>query len=147
MFVLWLMLSGYFTPLILGLGIASCALVGWLSHRMALDDREGFPVELLVGAVPYWIWLLKEVFVANLQVARIILAPGLPISPKFFTAPASQKTDLGKVIFANSITLTPGTISVEVKENTILVHTLSADFAWVEQSCEMDARVAALEER
>ncbi|HBF97339.1 MAG TPA: cation:proton antiporter, partial [Alphaproteobacteria bacterium] len=93
----------------------------------------------------YWVWLFKEIVVANLNVARLILRPRMPLSPNFFNAPASQKSDLGKVVFANSITLTPGTVAIEVQGDSILVHTLSADFAWGAESCDMDRRVAALE--
>lgn len=147
LFALWLLLSGHFTGLFIGVGIGSCALITWLSRRMGILDREGFPIHITMRVIPYLAWLVKEVFIANLKVAKIILSRNLPISPMMFLAPAGQRTDLGRVIFANSITLTPGTISVEIDEEDshILVHALSAGMSWGDASCEMDARVSALE--
>lgn len=92
-------------------------------------------------------WLLREIFLSNLKVARIILDPKLPIRPVLFWAPASQTSDIGRVIFANSITLTPGTISLDITEkgDQILVHALHDTMAWGGESCEMDRRVRELE--
>lgn len=144
---LWLLMSGHFSPLMLGLGLISSGFTVWLAWRMGIIDMEGVPLHLGGRIIPYLGWLLKEVFIANLKVARIILSPKLPISPVMFLAPAGQKSDLGRAIFANSITLTPGTISVEIENGGrhILVHALSAGMSWGEASCEMDARVRALE--
>ncbi|HAM47470.1 MAG TPA: hypothetical protein DIT40_02760 [Alphaproteobacteria bacterium] len=146
LFLLWLGLSGIYTPLLLALGAFSSIFVALLCLRLGVIDEEGAPFGLFFGGViGYWVWLFKEIVVANLNVARLILRPRMPLSPNFFNAPASQKSDLGKVVFANSITLTPGTVAIEVQGDSILVHTLSADFAWGAESCDMDRRVAALE--
>ena len=78
---------------------------------------------------------------ANLRVARIILTPRLPISPILVHYRASQKTDLGRAIYANSITLTPGTITTGVVGDDLEVHSLT----WVDvdgrEEDEMDRRV------
>ncbi len=145
LFLLWLGLSGIYTPLLLALGALSSIFVALLCRRLGVIDEEGVPFHLFFGVIGYWVWLFKEIVVANIKVARLILHPRLPVSPNFFHAPASQKSDLGKVVFANSITLTPGTVAIEVQGDSILVHTLSADFAWGAESCDMDRRVAALE--
>jgi len=78
---------------------------------------------------------------SNIDVARRILSPGVPISPKLIEVPASQRTDLGKVIYANSITLTPGTISIRIRDGMILVHALSEEAADELLQGEMDRRV------
>jgi multicomponent Na+:H+ antiporter subunit E len=72
---------------------------------------------------------MVQVLRANVDVARRVLSPSLPISPRMFKVRATQRTDLGRVIYANSITLTPGTVSVELEDSVILVHALTAEAA------------------
>jgi multicomponent Na+:H+ antiporter subunit E len=145
LFGLWLLLSGHFDPLLLGLGVLSCLLVLLISHRMDVVDHEGVPVHLGRRALSYWPWLLLEMAKANLGVARLILHPKMPISPVLVRVPAGQKTELGQVIYANSITLTPGTVSVELENGTILVHALTRSGAAALETGEMGRRVAAME--
>ena len=102
-------------------------------------------MHLLGGAFFYWPWILWEIFKANIGVTRVILNPKLPISPNMIQVKASQKTALGKVIYANSITLTPGTVSVDVTDDTITVHALSHDNAEELLTGEMDRRVTKME--
>ena len=146
LFILWIILSGHFNIQFLSLGLASSALVLWLAARMKLHTGAIGQNHGLRSALKYGGWLAREIFISNVKVARIILDPGLPIRPVLFWAPASQKTDIGRVVFANSITLTPGTISIEIAESggRILVHALHEDFSWGPESCEMDARAAAM---
>ena len=82
---------------------------------------------------------------ANIDVSRRILDPKLPIRPNFIRVKASQQGDLGRVIYANSITLTPGTVSVDMEADEITVHALSYEGAAEDMSGEMDRRVSALE--
>ncbi|HAT34106.1 MAG TPA: hypothetical protein DCS82_00195, partial [Rhodospirillaceae bacterium] len=106
--ILWLMLSGLFdNMLILGLGAASVASVLYIAHRMDVIDHEGHPIHLGWRAVAYWPWLLWEILKANLDVAKIIISPRMNIQPHIFVVNASQSSELGHVIYANSITLTP----------------------------------------
>ena len=114
---------------------------------MAIVDGETYPVPrpLQLRVWMYWRWLAREVVKSNLDVARRILSPSLPISPNVFTLKASQRTDLGRVIFANSITLTPGTISIDLQGDTIEVHALTQEAAETLQTGEMDRRVTDLE--
>jgi len=145
LFGTWLLLSGYFKPLLLGLGIVSCVLVVIITLRMDAVDEEGVPVHLGWRVLTYWVWLIKEIVKANLDVARRILDPALPISPTVVTVPAPQKTELGQVIYANSITLTPGTVSIRVIDGTILVHAVAEEMARDLESGEMARRVSAVE--
>lgn len=123
--LLWWLLSGQTAPLLLGFGLASVALVAWLSHRMDLVDHESHPVHLTAPLARFWAVLLREITVSNIEVVRAILSPRLPIQPHFLRVRTRQPSDLGKVILANSITLTPGTVTVDVQGDELLVHALT----------------------
>lgn len=141
---LWLLMSGIYQPLIIGLGLFSVALVVLISHRMDLIEREGMPFHLIMHIPKYWLWLFKEIVLANIHVARLILDPKLPISPSMIEVKATQNSDLGRVIHANSITLTPGTVSVELEGDVILVHAISKEAAEGTLEGGIDRRVTAL---
>ena len=144
--VVWLLNSGHYTPLMIGFGVTSSLFVVFLSWRMGIVDREGLPVRLLPRAVLYAPWLFKEIFKANVDVARRILTLYEPnISPRLFDAGVTQKSDLGRVIYANSITLTPGTVSIGVRGFYIMVHAIAEEVAEGLQEGEMDRRVTWLE--
>lgn len=143
---IWLLFSGLWThPVILPLGAASVALTVWLAYRLGILDREGHPLHLVRLAPRYWAWLLVQITRANLVVARAILSPSMSISPRIDRVRCSQKTPLGRTILANSITLTPGTVSVHVRENEIWFYALTEDMARDLQSGEMDRRVTEFE--
>ncbi|MBL24169.1 MAG: cation transporter [Rhodospirillaceae bacterium] len=144
--ILWLMLSGLFdNMLILGLGAASVASVLYIAHRMDVIDHEGHPIHLGWRAVAYWPWLLWEILKANLDVAKIIISPRMNIQPHIFVVNASQSSELGHVIYANSITLTPGTVTVDVEDGVMSVHALTQDAADGVKTGEMDDKVTAFE--
>ena len=117
----------------------------FLARRMGIVDAEGLPLDLVPGLLRYAPWLFGTVIQANFDVARRILHPRLPITPMVIRVPAEQRTAPGRVSYANSITLTPGTISLEVSDDEIEVHALSVDAAEELQSGEMGRRVVALE--
>ncbi len=145
LFVFWLLLSGHYKPFLIVLGLASCAAILALSRRMTIVDEEGHPVQLALGALTYWPWLIAEIVKSTWGVAKLILNPDLPISPTLVRVPADQKTRVGVNVYANSITLTPGTISVDVQGNQILVHAITAEGAEELLEGAMSARVKALE--
>ncbi len=145
LFIFWLLLSGIYQPLIIAFGIASSLLVAWIAHRMDVIDHEGFPIHLGAKAVSYWPWLIWEIIKANIDVAAIIIKPKLPITPTMFNSPASQKTEVGQVTYANSITLTPGTISVGVADGIVEVHALTSQSADDVITGRMDKRVSQME--
>jgi multicomponent Na+:H+ antiporter subunit E len=142
----WLLLSGYLVPFLLAAG-AGCALAAvLLSRHMDIIDHEGHPIHLSAYAFfSYWPWLVKEIIKSAWDVTLIILHPRLPISPTMSRFKPTQQSDLGLVIHANSITLTPGTISVEVDRDAFLVHALTREGAAALEGSEMDRRVTALE--
>ncbi|MEF8699451.1 MAG: Na+/H+ antiporter subunit E [Candidatus Accumulibacter sp. UW26] len=142
----WVLLSGYFSPFLLSAGLGSALAVVLFAHRMDVIDHEGHPIHLGWRALlSYWPWLLKEIVKSSWDVSRRILDPRLPISPTLVRFRPSQKTELGLVIHANSITLTPGTVSIEIGPDEFLVHALTRQGAAGLANSEMDRRVAALE--
>ncbi len=143
---LWLLLSGHYNALLLSLGAVSILLVVVIALRMDVIDREGHPIHLTLKVLPYWLWLGWEIIKSNLDVVRRILSPALPISPTVLRVKASQRSALGKVIYANSITLTPGTVSINIEANEIEVHALTREAATSLRAGEMNRRVAELEE-
>jgi len=146
--ILWLLLSGHFTPLLLVLGFCSVSLVVFLALRMEVVDHEGHPIHLHIRAtINYWLWLLKAIFLANIDVCRRILSPGLPISPTVIDITSTNNDDLLHVIYANSITLTPGTVSMSVDGNIIKVHALTQEGAAELEAGEMNRRINFLEVR
>ena len=142
---LWLLLSGLYSPLLLGFGAFSVSIVIVIALRMDIADREGHPIHLTPKALLYWPWLGWEIVKANVDVARCILDPRLPISPTLVRLNASQKSELGIVIYANSITLTPGTVSMDIERGRIEVHALTRATAKSLQRGDMDRRVTEME--
>lgn len=149
---IWLVWSGIYEPLLIGFGVVSVALTVFASRLLSTIDDEGQPLSL--GMRPLWYvpWLLKEIVVANIDVIKRIIHPKLNdeaakiISPTWIKVSAKQKTRLGRTLFANSITLTPGTVSVDVGEDYIWVHAISQEGAEsLIDGGEMGALVCKLE--
>lgn len=147
LFGFWLLLSGLFTPFLVSAGAASALVVVWFARRMDVVDAEGHPVHLGLRVVPYWLWLVKEIAKSAWAVSRIIIDPKLPISPTMVSFKPSQTTDVGLVMHANSITLTPATIAIEARADAFLVHGLTRSSAYGAIDSEMDRRVSACESR
>ena len=143
--VFWLLNSGHYTSLILFLGAASIVIVLYIVHRMDVVDHESQPVHLTLIIPGYYIWLIKEIIISNILVVKHIWLGNKSISPVFKTITVSQKTDMGKVIYANSITLTPGTVTVSVDGDKFLVHALLQESIKDLEAGEMDRRVSQLE--
>ena len=145
LYLFWVLMSGFFTPFLLAAGFASALFVAWLAHRMDLIDREGHPFHLTWSAVTYWPWLIGEILKSAMDVTRIILDPRLPVSPTVVRCKPRQKTVVGLVTHANSITLTPGTLSVTVGQEEFMVHGLTRESASAAVDSEMDRRVERFE--
>ncbi len=143
--ILWMLLSGYFVPLLLGLGVASIVVVALISRRMDVVDHESQPMHLSWRIVFYWVWLLKEIMVSAIHVSGVILKGKMPIAPAMLDIKATQRSEMGNVIFANSITLTPGTVTVDMQKDKLLIHALTRDTADGLMTGDMDRRVTAVE--
>jgi len=142
----WLLLSGHYSALLLAFGLLSTLLAVFLARRADLIDREIQPILLKPSVIFYWLWLGREIIKANIDVTLRILNPRLPISPNVFSTRAGQRTELGRTTYANSITLVPGTVSMDMEGDIILVHALTRETAADLKTGEMNRRVCAIEE-
>lgn len=143
--LLWLLSSGFFVPLILSLGAASIVAVIWLAHRMDVVDNESHPLHMAPKGLLYFPWLMWEIVKSNIDVAAAIIRGSDAIAPKTMRVKASQQSDVGRVTYANSITLTPGTVTLFVDDDTFVVHALTKGSAEGLETGDMDRRVSALE--
>lgn len=126
-------------------GLGSCLLVAYIVSGLKIVDSDERPMLIFARMIGYVPWLTKEIIKSNIDVAKRIWQPQMPISPTIVTVNASQRTALGLVIHANSITLTPGTLSIDVEPGLIEVHALSSDSIPDLESGDMDGRVSRLE--
>lgn len=147
MVCLWLLLSGMFKPMLLILGVLSVALVVWLALRMRVLEHRGQPIYFrFLHIFEYWGWLLLQIFLSNVDVARRIWSRQLNIKPTLRRVTATPGTELGRVIYANSITLTPGTTTINfTPSGDILVHALHEDSLEELEKGEMAAHVRDVE--
>ena len=145
--ILWLLMSGiYDKTLILAFGAFSVALSLYIAVRMDRVDEHNLGYDLgVIATTSYVFWLLVEIAKSNWAVTKIILSGKPPTSQKMFDVPVTQKSELGQVVFANSITLTPGTVTVETEDNHFIVHALDFGDGDMEALAEMDSRVTAIE--
>ena len=142
--IAWVLWSGYLKPLLLGLGVFSSVLVVYLAHRMQLHDTHFLEGRFLVRLVSYWGWLAREILRSSLEVTRIVLSPRLPISPTVAEFDSHCELISDQAILGNSITLTPGTLTLQIVDGQFVVHALTENGARDILGGEMDRRVAAL---
>jgi len=140
----WLAWSGFFTPLLVSLGAISCIIVLVLADRMRFDDRDLSFLGVLHRLPAYWAWLTIEMIKSNNDVVRIVLSRRMDISPTVVTLDALTQSDLGRATLGNSITLTPGTVTIDLQDGRLTVHCLTRAGAADLAAGEMNRRVAAL---
>ena len=143
LFSLWLLMSGHYNFLIVSLGIISCVFCVYVANRGKLIDDEGLPIFFIPRLLNYLIWLFKEILKSNLSTAKVIING--KVEPETFTVKTSQVTDVAKVTYANSITLTPGTVTTKIQKGVFEVHALNSDFGNDVRTSEMDKKVTWLE--
>jgi multicomponent Na+:H+ antiporter subunit E len=142
----WLGLSGHYTALLLAFGALSAGLVVWLAWRMDMVDHESVPLHLSRRVLTFWPWLLVEIVKSNIDVVRRVLDPRLPIERSVIRVPTGDMSPLRETIYANAITLTPGTVSLDVSNGEVIVHALSRTAAEEVRTGEMARRVTGLEQ-
>ena len=142
---LWLLMSGHYDALLLSLGAIAVGFVVAVSARLRIIDRESVPLHLVPRMPTYAVWLLKEIVVSNLAVARRILSPRLRIAPSVIRVPGDQPDDVGRALYANSITLTPGTITAGVDGDDFTIHALVREGADDVEAGDMNRRVTLFE--
>lgn len=146
LYIFWILLSGFFTPFLLAAGFGCAVAILLISRRLWIIDSEGHPIEMFWRALSsYWPWLAWEIAKSAWDVSKRILSPSLPISPTLVEFVPSQRTPVGLTLHANSITLTPGTISVEAEAGRFLVHALTREGAAGLAGSEMDRRCREME--
>jgi multicomponent Na+:H+ antiporter subunit E len=141
---IWLLWSGLYKPLLITLGVLSCLLTLYLAYRMDFFERKVYSLHFVTRLVPFWCWLGLELIKANIEVAKIVLHPRLPISPTLVRLSASTSNPVLQAILGNSITLTPGTVTLDDHNGDLLVHCLTQQGAQTIEAGEIDRRVAAL---
>ncbi len=140
--VTWLVWSGLYTPLLIFLGAISCLLSFWLANRMGYFEESMFALRISPRLFGYWFWLGGQIIRSSIDVTRIIFHPKLPISPRIVDIEVQSKHEFDQVVLGNSITLTPGTLSIDVHEGVIKVHSLTEEGARDLLEGEMNRRVA-----
>jgi multicomponent Na+:H+ antiporter subunit E len=140
---LWLLMSGHYSVLITSLGVISCTFCVYLARRAKLIDNEGLPLIFFPRLINYILWLFKEIFNSNVSTGKAIITGN--INPEIFIVKSSQNTDVARVTYANSITLTPGTVTTKINKNEFEVHALNSNFGDDVRSNLMDRKVKWLE--
>jgi len=142
----WLLWSGHYTALLLALGAASCVLVLLLARRTGFFDADVYSLHLGPRLPRFWLWLLEEIVISNVAVARTVLRRRLDIEPTLVTVDASHLPAAVQATLANAITLTPGTVSLDVDRGKIEVHCLTREIAEQLRDGEMVRRATRLAE-
>ena len=125
--IIWLLLSGHYTTLILSLGALSVLAVTWFVWRMDRVDGELAVLPMRPRLLYYLLWLMWQVVLSNIDLVRRIWNPALPIRPTWQRLDIKVSSPLAKVLYANSITLTPGTLTTDVREDHFMVHSLTSE--------------------
>jgi multicomponent Na+:H+ antiporter subunit E len=143
----WLVLSGHYTFLLVTLGAVSVALVCWLAWRADFPERDDLALPMSPRLPRYVLWLGKEVLVSAVVVVRKVWSPRPDLRPVVDVTPSPEMSVFTQVVYANSITLTPGTLSLDVDEDRIEVHSLDAEGVDALRAGEMMRRARSLEPR
>ncbi len=130
LFGTWMVFSGLFDAFHLTLGAISCLVVTLISSSFFFEDREagvGQRLQQILRIPGYLLWLLYQIALSNLHILKLALTPGdlKGLDPSLVRVKTKLKTDFGKYALANSITLTPGTITIELDEDELLIHSIS----------------------
>lgn len=141
----WAFNSDVHTSLLFFSGLVSTTLVLLISHRLQLPDRESQPFHLVTRIAPFYCWLIKEIVCGSFTVLKLVVQGDKALSPTIITVPFDFSDELSKVIFANSITLVPGTLSLHLDKGSVRVHALTQTFADQLLSGEMARRIKRLE--
>lgn len=142
LFAFWLLLSGFFKPLLLGLGVVSVVTVVALLYKMDKHDEQIQPLPLSLGFFAYVGWLLVQVFKSGIQVTKLVWTTGKTVEPTLATLSIKDKSVNTRVLYANSITLTPGTLCIDIDNENVTVHALQQKSIVQLNKGEMAKRVA-----
>lgn len=144
--LIWIGNSGFYNAMLLSFGAVSVLFVVFVAHRLDIVDEESQPLQISRRILAFWMWLLKEIVQSNIQVIKRIWLGPKSISPVVMQLKMSQQTDMGKTIYGNSVTLTPGTVTLDIEDDVMTVYALTYDSIQYLQGGEMDRRVKRLED-
>lgn len=141
-------LSGQFhNTYLMVCGAVVCVAITALAQHLELLDEEGIPYEFWLGILTYAPWFLREVITANISVAKLVWSPKLDVSPRMIRIEHELKTSFAVATYINSITLTPGTVTVDVDEDEMIIHALTKDAADDLLSGEMHDHIKRMERK
>jgi multicomponent Na+:H+ antiporter subunit E len=145
LFAFWVFLSGFFDLFHLSLGVICSAIVAFASHDLIFTETN-LQKRHITGKnfVLYLPWLIYQIYLANVHVVYLVWHPRMPIDPKIISFKTKWKGDLVLVTMANSITLTPGTITLNIRDGEYFVHALSKKVADDLLGGEMQDRVGRI---
>jgi multicomponent Na+:H+ antiporter subunit E len=126
LFGLWVLLSGKLDVFHLGMGVLAVAFAVWQGRGLAPMQLPGEPALRIWRMVPYTFWLFGQMILSALHVAQVVIRPRDHLDPQLIQFRSQQPSLLAEVILANSITLTPGTLTIDLQENRLIVHALTA---------------------
>lgn len=150
LFLFWVILSQRLTLEVSLIGMGAVVLILGYSKSLLFSPKETtlYNPKKIIFFIKFIVIMLVEIFKSNWQVAKIVISPSLPISPSFVKVHKTFEKDFDKVIFGNSVTLTPGTLTVDIDEEGFLVHALTKEAAdGLEDSIiEKSVRILEVEE-
>jgi len=144
-FIFWSMLSGTFTKILFASALIYSLLTAYFSYDYFIESINFTGIKRIFKFIAYLPWLFWEIIVANLQVAYIVLSPKMPISPELVETETDLKTDYGKTALGNSITLTPGTVTIEIENSKILVHAITKEHAQDIKNKDIEKKILRIE--
>ena len=143
LFIFWALLSGKYDSFHLTLGAICSIIIAYLTHELLFANvRVGDTMLIVQRFITYIPWLVYQIILSNIHVAYLALSPKMPIEPQILRFSTKLESDISWVTLANSITLTPGTITMDIKEGEFFVHALSKKVADDLNTGEMEDRIA-----
>lgn len=143
----WVFLSGEIkSPKLMAMCVVCCATTAWFSTRLEIVGDEGQPTRGLVPFFRYMPWLFWQVVLSNIDVIKRVWHPERSIEPRLFQLPIQVRHPVAKALYANSITLTPGTVAVQCDEESFLIHALTEEAEQALRSGDMEQRIQQMEE-
>lgn len=141
LFLFWVMLNGSLDPATLAIGAVVAALITVVSSRgMSFFSAARFTPAAVWATLCYFTYFFVALVKSNLRLARLVLTPSLPINPGFVKVHTRLKTPMARLLLANSITLTPGTLTVEIEGEWLYVHWVTMDAPDIEGATREIAR-------
>lgn len=152
LFIFWILISGHYQLKYLLIGAGASALVTYLTHDLLYTRHSGktiapgarFTLSCSVRLIAYIPWLVWAIIKANIQVAILIMHPKMPVDPGFLQFKTQMKRKISQVTLANSITLTPGTITVDLSNDTYIVHAITRKAACDLESALMQNKAGTI---